>query len=58
LNDNTIDIAELTDFFKQEYKHAGINPAEVQTGAVIITGETAKKQNAEDVAYCMCLNPS
>ena len=49
LNDNTIDIAELTDFFKQEYKHAGINPAEVQTGAVIITGETAKKQNAEEI---------
>ncbi len=49
LNDDTIDIAELTDFFKQEYKHAGINPAEVQTGAVIITGETAKKQNAEEI---------
>ncbi len=49
LHDNTIDIAELTDFFKQEYMHAGINPAEVQTGAVIITGETAKKQNAEEI---------
>ena len=49
LHDNTIDIAELTDFFKQEYRHAGINPANVQTGAVIITGETAKKQNAEEI---------
>ena len=49
LNDDTIDIAELTDFFKQEYKLAGINPADVQTGAVIITGETAKKQNAEEI---------
>lgn len=49
LNDHTIDIAKLTDFFKQEYKHAGIDPAEVQTGAVIITGETAKKQNAEEI---------
>ena len=49
LNDDTIDIAELTDFIKQEYKHEGINHAEVQTGAVIITGETAKKQNAEEI---------
>ncbi|MBW2590761.1 MAG: ethanolamine ammonia-lyase reactivating factor EutA, partial [Deltaproteobacteria bacterium] len=49
LHDNTIDIAELTDFFKQEYRLAGINPANVQTGAVIITGETARKQNAEEI---------
>jgi len=49
LNDDTINIAELTDFFKQEYDRAGINPADVQSGAVIITGETAKKQNAEEI---------
>lgn len=49
LHDNTIDIAKLGDFFKKEYKRAGIHPVEVQTGAVIITGETAKKQNAEEI---------
>ncbi len=49
LHDNTIDIVKLTDFFKKEYKRAGINPADVQTGAVIITGETAKKQNAKEI---------
>lgn len=49
LQDDTIDIAKLNDFFKQEYSRAGIQPAEVQTGAVIITGETAKKQNAEEI---------
>jgi ethanolamine utilization protein EutA len=49
LHDNTIDIGKLNAFFKQEYKRAGIHPAEVQTGAVIITGETAKKQNAEEI---------
>jgi len=49
LHDNTIDIAKLADFFKKEYKRAGINPSDVQTGAVIITGETAKKQNAKEI---------
>jgi ethanolamine utilization protein EutA len=49
LHDNTIDIAKLAFFFAKEYKHAGINPADVQTGAVIITGETAKKENAEEI---------
>ena len=49
LNDDTVDTAKLIDFFKKEYKRAGINPAEVQTGAVIITGETAKKHNAKEI---------
>ncbi len=49
LHDNTIDIAKLSAFFKKEYRCAGINPADVQTGAVIITGETAKKQNAKEI---------
>ena len=34
---------------EQEYRAAGILPRQVQTGAVIITGETARKQNAETV---------
>jgi len=49
LPDNTIDIAKLSVFFKKEYRCAGINPTDVQTGAVIITGETAKKQNAKEI---------
>jgi len=49
LHDNTIDIVKLSAFFKKEYRCAGINPADVQTGAVIITGETAKKQNAKEI---------
>ncbi|SFT07654.1 ethanolamine ammonia-lyase reactivating factor EutA [Paenibacillus sp. BC26] len=32
-----------------EYQHAGINPAELKTGAVIITGETANKRNAREI---------
>ena len=53
LDDNTIDISRLTDFFKEEYQRAGINPDAVQTGAVIITGESARKQNAKQIAEAL-----
>jgi len=49
LDDKTIDILRLTDFFKEEYKRAGIDPADIQTGAVIVTGESARKQNARQI---------
>ncbi len=32
-----------------EYQHAGISPTDVDTGAIIITGETARKENARAV---------
>ena len=50
LDDKTIDINKLTEFFKEEYELAGIDPAEIQTGAVIVTGESARKQNARQIA--------
>jgi ethanolamine utilization protein EutA len=53
LDDNTIDIDQLTTFFKEEFKRAGINTADIQTGAVIVTGETAKKQNAPQIAEAL-----
>ncbi len=53
LEDKTIDIDELTAFFKKEYEHAGIDPAAIQTGAVIITGESAKKHNAPQIAEAL-----
>ena len=53
LDDNTIDIKRLTDFFKEEYQRAGIDPADIQTGAVIITGESARKQNAKQIAEAL-----
>jgi len=53
LEDKTIDIATLTAFFKNEYEHAGIDPADIHTGAVIITGESAKKQNAPQIAEAL-----
>ena len=53
LDDNTIDVVKLTDFFKEEYKCAGIDPADIQTGAVIVTGESARKQNARQIAQAL-----
>jgi ethanolamine utilization protein EutA len=53
LEDKTIDIEELTAFFKKEYECAGIDPAAIQTGAVIITGESAKKHNAPQIAEAL-----
>lgn len=53
LDDNTIDIDRLTDFFKEEYQRAGIDPEDIETGAVIITGESARKQNAKQIAEAL-----
>jgi ethanolamine utilization protein EutA len=53
LDDNTIDIDKLTDFFAEEYTLAGIDPADIQTGAVIVTGESARKQNAKQIAAAL-----
>ena len=45
----TVDAARLTELVRREYAAAGVNPAQVETGAVIITGETAKKKNADEI---------
>ena len=52
-NNNSIDIKRLTEFFKAEYKHVGIDPRDIQTGAVIVTGETARKKNACQIAEAL-----
>lgn len=44
-----IDADEVSEIIKKEYQNAGIQPKDVQTGAVIITGETARKENANEV---------
>ncbi len=53
LEDDTIDIDQLTAFLRNEYQRAGIDPAEVRTGAVIVTGESAKRQNARQIAEAL-----
>lgn len=44
-----IDAAKVRKMIHDEYLLAGIQPADVVTGAIIITGETARKQNANQV---------
>lgn len=46
---DTIDMVKLTQFLKEEYQTAGIEFDNVNTGAVIVTGETAKKHNANEI---------
>jgi ethanolamine utilization protein EutA len=45
----TVDADALKAILDREYRAAGISPDQVETGAVIITGETAKKQNADEI---------
>ncbi|MBI2570659.1 MAG: ethanolamine ammonia-lyase reactivating factor EutA [Candidatus Schekmanbacteria bacterium] len=48
LPDGSIDVARLRDFIGREYERAGFAPAAVETGAVIITGESWKARNARE----------
>ena len=44
-----IDSEAVKEIIRGEYKAAGKTPKDIRTGAVIITGETARKQNANEV---------
>ncbi|HFI0508010.1 TPA: ethanolamine ammonia-lyase reactivating factor EutA [Streptococcus suis] len=44
-----IDVESIKEFVRQEYQKAGISKNMIQMGAVIITGETARKENASQV---------
>jgi ethanolamine utilization protein EutA len=45
-----IDLDELRRHFEAAYTQAGVKPDAVDTGAVVITGEALKKENAEQIA--------
>lgn len=44
-----IDGIKVREIIEGEYKKAGIDKSNIDTGAVIITGETARKENAKEV---------
>ncbi|MBS6195922.1 MAG: ethanolamine ammonia-lyase reactivating factor EutA [Clostridiales bacterium] len=44
-----IDAVKVKEIIADEYRKAGMKPSDLKTGAVIITGETARKQNANMV---------
>ena len=48
-SENLVDGQALRQLVLQEYDRAGIVPSQVDTGAVIITGETSRKENAAEV---------
>jgi len=51
IRDHTIvDAAKIEDLIRGEFIKAGVSPEEIDTGAVIITGETAKKENARRIS--------
>lgn len=48
-DERTIDAERVRAIVAEEYRKAGIERDQVETGAVIITGETARKENAAQV---------
>lgn len=49
LSQTVIDFPKVKEIVEAEYERAGIRKDEIHTGAVIITGETARKENARAV---------
>ena len=48
---NLVDGEKIRKLVAQEYERAGISREDVDTGAVIITGETSRKENARQVLH-------
>ena len=49
LDESHVDGAKLGQMIRKEYEKAGISRESVDTGAIIITGETSRKENARAV---------
>jgi len=50
IDKTTIDTDQLGDFIHEAYRKANLTPEDIDTGAIIVTGEAAKKKNAEAIA--------
>ena len=53
LSPERIDGEGVQRIVEEEYRAAGMDRTQVQTGAVIITGETARKENAQTVLHAL-----
>ena len=51
LDDVTIDVQKVEQLVFEQYKNANILPQQIETGVVLITGETATKKNAREVIH-------
>lgn len=52
-NRDRVDVAALDEIVAKEYRSAGFSPEQVETGAVIVTGEIAKKENAAEILQAL-----
>jgi len=53
INDQDIDAEKVKQIIMDEYKKAGMRYEDLKTGAVIITGESARKENADEVVEAL-----
>ena len=53
IGENLVDGEGVRAILEQEYQKAGITPEMVDTGAVIITGETSRRENAKAVLHAL-----
>ena len=49
VDSDTIDADKLNQIVRSEYSSAGVEPSQVETGAVILTGQPATKKNADEI---------
>ena len=49
LDHQLVNAVAVSRLVENEYRRAGVTPRDIDTGAVIITGETAKKENAKAI---------
>lgn len=49
LSPDVLDVNALIEMVEQEYRAAGVRPDQVETGAVIVTGEIARAKNAAEI---------
>ena len=53
LEEKRMDARALREILEEEYRSAGIRREDVDTGAIIVTGETSRKENAAAVMEAM-----
>lgn len=53
LSPTEINMSGVRDIVDKEYSKFGVDKKQIATGAVVITGETARKRNANEVLMCL-----
>ena len=53
VDEDVINMSAIRQIVLDEFSNAGLTPQQIQTGAIIITGETATKYNASEVIHTL-----